>query len=105
MSAPGTIVAPATPPGRSALAIVRLDGPECRSILTAMSTSTLPEARKAVLTEVIGDDGALDECIAIRYEAPHSFTGNDSVELILHGNPFLVERVIARCVELGARIA
>jgi tRNA modification GTPase len=47
----------------------------------------------------------LDECIAIRYAAPHSFTGNDLVELTLHGNPFIVERVIARCVELGARIA
>lgn len=47
----------------------------------------------------------LDECVAIRYEAPHSFTGNDLVELTLHGNPVLVERVVAACIALGARMA
>lgn len=47
----------------------------------------------------------LDECIAVRYVAPHSFTGNDLVELTLHGSPFLVERVIRAALELGARMA
>ena len=47
----------------------------------------------------------LDECIAVRYASPHSFTGNDLVELTLHGSPLLVERVIAAVVELGARLA
>ena len=94
-----TIVAPATPLGRSALAIVRIDGPRASEILTALA-STLPPVRHAALVRL-----ELDECIAIRYEAPHSFTGNDLVELTLHGNPLLVEQVIAKCVELGARIA
>ena len=96
-----TIVAPATPIGRSALAIVRIDGPDSNSILTSLSRSLLPAVRHAALTQL----GDIDECIAIRYEAPHSFTGNDLVELTLHGNPLLVERVIAACVELGARMA
>lgn len=96
-----TIVAPATPIGRSALAIVRIDGPDSNSILTSLSRSALPPVRHAALTQL----GDIDECIAIRYEAPHSFTGNDLVELTLHGNPLLVERVIAACVELGARMA
>jgi tRNA modification GTPase len=96
-----TIVAPATPPGRSALAIVRIDGPLSNSILTALSQSSLPAVRTATLTQLKD----IDECIAIRYEAPHSFTGNDLVELTLHGNRLLVERVIEACVSLGARMA
>jgi len=101
-----TIVAPATPLGRSALAIVRIDGPDSDQILTALTRSGWPETRKATLTQVwLAPDELLDECIVIRYEAPHSFTGNDLVELTLHGNPLLVERLIAACVALGARMA
>ena len=94
-----TIVAPATPLGRSALAIVRIDGPRASELLTTL-TSELPPVRHAALVRL-----PVDECIAIRYEAPHSFTGNDLVELTLHGNPLLVEQVVAKCVELGARMA
>jgi tRNA modification GTPase len=100
-----TIVAPATPPGRSALAIVRIDGPDSNCILTSIMNSGVPPVRKAAFVHLRNDEGTLDECIAIRYEAPHSFTGNDLAELILHGNPLIVEQVIARCVELGARMA
>jgi tRNA modification GTPase len=96
-----TIVAPATPPGRSALSIVRIDGPDAAAILTALSQSGGPEVRVATLTHL----HEIDQCIAIRYEAPHSFTGNDLVELTLHGNPLLVERVVEECVKLGARMA
>lgn len=102
-----TIVAPATPPGRSALAIVRIDGPRSSAILAALSKDSLPPIRTAGLLRlqepVAGE--SIDECIAIRYEAPHSFTGNDSVELTLHGNPLLVERVIEAALACGARIA
>jgi tRNA modification GTPase len=95
-----TIVAPATPVGRSALAIVRIDGPRSAEILQALS-GALPEPRIATLTQLIN----LDQCVAIRYAAPHSFTGNDMVELTLHGSPLLVERVIRAAVDLGARMA
>ena len=102
-----TIVAPATPLGRSALAIVRIDGPESAAILSSLARAPVPAVRVAAFTRLweIAADAMLDECVAVRYEAPHSFTGNDMVELTLHGNPFLVERVIAACVALGARIA
>lgn len=96
-----TIVAPATPVGRSALAIVRIDGPDCGEILQQLSNATLPEVRVATLTEISG----IDQCIAIRFAAPHSFTGNDLVELTLHGNPLLVARVIEATVSRGARVA
>ena len=96
-----TIVAPATPVGRSALAIVRIDGPRSAEILAALSHASVPEPRVATLVEL----GDLDQCIAIRYAAPHSFTGNDLVELTLHGNPLLIEQVIRAATSRGARIA
>ena len=96
-----TIVAPATPVGRSALAIVRIDGPKSAEILAALSRASPPEPRMATLVELAG----LDQCIAVRYAAPHSFTGNDLVELTLHGNPLLIEQVVRAVTSLGARIA
>ncbi|MEA2342837.1 MAG: tRNA modification GTPase [Thermoanaerobaculia bacterium] len=99
-----TIVAPATPLGRGALAIVRIDGPRSAAILQKLGAVS-PDARLATLAQLSLDGEPLDECIAIRYAAPHSFTGNDLVELTLHGSPLLVERVIAAIIECGARLA
>jgi len=99
-----TIVAPATPLGRGALAIVRIDGPRSAAILEKLG-SIAPDARLATLAQLSLDGEPLDECIAIRYAAPHSFTGNDLVELTLHGSPLLVERIIAAILECGARLA
>ncbi|HEX7705662.1 MAG TPA: tRNA uridine-5-carboxymethylaminomethyl(34) synthesis GTPase MnmE, partial [Thermoanaerobaculia bacterium] len=102
-----TIVAPATPVGRSALAIVRIDGPSSAALLRTVSRRDVdPDIRRATFTRLWDFEGALlDECIAVRYEAPHSFTGNDLVELTLHGNPLLVERVLDVLVRHGARLA
>ena len=107
-----TIVAPATAPGRSALAIVRIDGPGATSLLASLTRSAPPAVRHATLVHLYNPPTAnrqpptpIDEAIAIRYEAPHSFTGNDLVELTLHGNPLLVSRVVEECVRLGARMA
>jgi tRNA modification GTPase len=129
VSAGDTIVAPATPLGRSALAIVRIDGPESHAMLAALIRDGLPHIRTATrarLFSVVGgrlsgpqsevfqtagnrepttNGELLDDCVVVRYEAPRSFTGNDLVELTLHGNPLLVERVIAACTALGARMA
>lgn len=99
-----TIVAPATPPGRSALAIVRIDGPRSAPILEALG-GQVAEPRMAVHTQLVHRGELLDDCVAIRYAAPSSYTGNDLVELTLHGNPLLVERVIEACLAEGARLA
>jgi tRNA modification GTPase len=80
---------------------VRIDGPSSGEILQRLTGSALPDPRIATLTQV----GDIDQCIAVRYAAPHSFTGNDLVELTLHGNPLLVQRVVESAVGLGARIA
>jgi tRNA modification GTPase len=101
VSVTDTIVAPATPVGRSALAIVRIDGPRSAEILAALTGREIPEERIATHTEI----RQIDDCVAIRYAAPRSFTGNDLVELTLHGNPLIVQQVIDACVALGARIA
>lgn len=100
-----TIVAPATPPGRSALAIVRMDGPEALSILRTLTGKTEFEPRVASHVQLCDRSGPLDDAMAIYYERPRSFTGNDLVEVILHGNPALVERLIRAVTPLGARIA
>jgi tRNA modification GTPase len=99
-----TIVAPATPVGRSALAIVRIDGPRTAAILHSLTGGSVDE-RIVVHRYIHHNDELLDDCVVTRYVAPRSFTGNDLAELTLHGNPLLVERVIAAIVELGARIA
>jgi tRNA modification GTPase len=99
-----TIVAPATPLGRGALAIVRIDGPRSGDILRKLGDVSA-DPRLASLAQLSLDGEPLDECIAIRYAAPHSFTGNDLVELTLHGSPLLVERVIAATIACGARLA
>jgi tRNA modification GTPase len=99
-----TIVAPATPLGRGALAIVRIDGPRSGDILRKLGDVS-PDPRLATLVQLSLDGEPLDECIAIRYAAPHSFTGNDLVELTLHGSPLLVERVIVAIIACGARLA
>jgi tRNA modification GTPase len=101
-----TIVAPATPLGRSALAVVRLDGPDAPAIVARLRMGGELEVRRATVAHLrLSDGGLLDECVVTRFEAPHSFTGNDLVEVSLHGNPLLVERLIDACVALGARLA
>ncbi|MCU1229341.1 MAG: tRNA modification GTPase TrmE [Acidobacteria bacterium] len=99
-----TIVAPATPVGRSALAVVRIDGPRTSAIIDTLTGG--PSDQRIAVHRYLNHNGELlDDCVVVRYVAPHSFTGNDLAELTLHGNPLLVERVIAAAVELGARIA
>lgn len=109
-----TIVAPATPLGRSALAIVRLDGPDSASILTRLRKGGETRLRKGGETDVriatftrlwLPTGELLDEAVVTRFAAPHSFTGNDLVEISLHGNPLLVATLVDACVTLGARIA
>lgn len=101
-----TIVAPATPAGRSALAIVRIDGPRSRAIAQELTRGSFElEPRRATLAHLQDGNEPLDEGIMIHYAAPHSFTGNDLVEITLHGNPSIVQRVVGAVVRLGARIA
>lgn len=99
-----TIVAPATPVGRSALAILRLDGPRAPRIVEELGAPPLSE-RVATLISLRDGAEEIDQAVAIRYQRPWSFTGNDLVELTVHGSPVVVERLIRAVTRRGARLA
>ncbi|HVR42962.1 MAG TPA: tRNA uridine-5-carboxymethylaminomethyl(34) synthesis GTPase MnmE [Thermoanaerobaculia bacterium] len=99
-----TIVAPATPLGRGALAIVRIDGPEAVRIVEDLAGVELEERRARVVRLRDGEE-LLDEAVAVRWSAPRSYTGNDLVEVTLHGSPALVERLMGAARARGARPA
>ena len=103
-----TIYALATAPGRSGVAVVRISGPEAGSALAALTGRPLPAPRRAVLTKLrdprTGD--ALDDALVLRFTAPASFTGEDVVELHLHGGRAVVTGVIEALATLpGLRLA
>jgi tRNA modification GTPase len=100
-----TIVAPATPPGRGGIGIVRISGPKTRAIATEILGS-LPEPRHATVSVFAGAGGlTIDVGIALYFPAPNSFTGEDVLELHGHGGPVVMDLLVARAIELGARMA
>lgn len=104
-----TIVAVATAPGRGAVGIVRISGPALSPIIEAVCGGPL-EARRATYLSLRGADGmAIDRGLAIHFRAPHSYTGEDVLELQAHGGPVVLQLLLARCLEagagLGARLA
>lgn len=99
------IVAIATPPGRGAIGIVRLSGPDLRPFAEAL-LGRLPKPRRAHLGTFRAADGsALDTGIALFFPAPASFTGEDVLELHGHGGPVVLRLVLERVCALGARLA
>lgn len=100
-----TIAAVATPPGRGGVGIVRLSGPAVRRIAEAL-TGSLPEPRFARYCAFRrADQSTIDNGIALFFPAPHSFTGDDVLELQGHGGPVVMDMLLTRAIELGARLA
>tara|TARA_B100000700_G_scaffold21944_1_gene21264 strand:+ start:464 stop:1837 length:1374 start_codon:yes stop_codon:yes gene_type:complete len=99
-----TIVALATPPGRGGVGIVRVSGPLCAAIARHM-LGTLPRPRQAHYGPFQGQEGIIDEGIALYFEGPHSFTGEDVLELQGHGGPVIMDLLLECCVQQGARLA
>jgi tRNA modification GTPase len=104
--APGdTIAAVATAPGRGGIGVIRVSGPAVPAIAEQM-LGDLPEPRRAVLRVFKDARGEmLDGGLAIYFPAPGSFTGEDVLELHGHGGPVVLDLLLARCIELGARFA
>jgi len=102
-----TIVAPATPYGESALAVVRVSGPLCPQIAADCLGAALVNApRKAMLREYKALNGkALDHCLAIFFADGKSYSGEPSLELSLHGNPLIVQSVTEDLLARGCRMA
>ena len=100
-----TIAAIATPGGRGGVGIVRVSGPRASRVMEAvLSRSLVP--RVATLATFRGAaNEMLDQGIALYFPAPHSYTGEDVLELHGHGGPAVLGLVLERCLEAGARLA
>lgn len=99
------IAAIATAPGRGGIGVVRVSGRGLRPFVLALAGRD-PVPRQATLTRFHDRDGtALDEGLLLFFPAPHSFTGEDVVELQGHGGPVVLRLLLERCLELGARLA
>ena len=102
---PDTIAAIATAPGRGGIGVVRVSG---RGLLPLAETLTgkTPQARTAVLAAFRSGDGkVIDTGLLLYFPAPHSFTGEDVLELHGHGGTVVLQMLLARCLDLGARLA
>ncbi len=104
-----TIVALATPLGRSAIGVVRLSGPSSGDILRALvqERSLLPAPGHVSLKSIKNPQTAevMDQALVTYFQAPHSFTGEDVVEISCHGSPVLLRRIVDLLLSLGARLA
>ena len=101
-----TIVAPATPPGRSAIGVVRLSGSAALQIAGQMlRRGSLPPREPTLATLADGNGSAVDEVLATAFPAPASYTGEDLVEISCHGSPPVIAFAIGRALKLGARMA
>jgi tRNA modification GTPase len=104
-AAPPTIAAIATPPGRGGVGIVRVSGAGIDALITGVA-GQVPMPRVATVATFRDAAGApLDVGLALHFPAPHSYTGEEVFELHGHGGPAVLRLLLARCVELGARIA
>ena len=107
-----TIVAISPPMAPAGLGVLRLSGSEavavaCRVVRPADPTRTpdkLP-GYTAAYGHVFDGEGDIDECVALVFRSPHSYTGEDVVELSCHGGLYLLQRTLRACLEAGARPA
>lgn len=99
------IAAIATAQGRGGVGVVRISGYGI-GVLGAAIVGELPAARRASYRVFLDQNGdTLDQGIVLYYQAPHSFTGEDVLELQGHGGPAVLQLLLQRCLELGARLA
>ena len=102
-----TIVALATPPLKSALAVIRLSGDDCFDVVSKCFTHDLREINKRTLLvgSIINNGEKIDDVVAAIYKGPKSFTGEDSVEIICHGSMLIANQIIEVLLQNGARLA
>ena len=100
-----TIAAIATAPGRGGIGIVRVSGPQTGPIARSLFGTALQPRRAELRTFRDGTGTAIDTGLALYFAGPHSFTGEDVLELHGHGGPVVLEMLLQRVLELGARAA
>jgi tRNA modification GTPase len=105
LSGGDTIAAIATPPGRGGIGVVRVSGSRAGAIAQGIG-GDVPAPRHATFCDFRArDGGVIDRGLAIYFPGPRSYTGEDVLELQGHGGPVVMQELLRRCVELGARIA
>jgi len=107
-----TIAAISTPPGRGGIGIVRLSGPQAATIASQLVRLRHPgqfEHAHALLADVLDAAGdnptCIDEALVTFFAAPRSYTAEDLIEIATHGSPVVLELLLRRALELGARLA
>ena len=107
-----TIVAISTPAGSAGLGVVRLSGPDAiplaGRVFRPVNPDKTPEKLAGYIAaygRVFDADGDVDECVALVFRAPHSYTGEDVVELSCHGGRYILQKVLRACLDAGAEMA
>ena len=95
------IVAIATAPGRGAVGIVRVSGPDIASVIQGLCGRSLKPREATYLGFKDGEGGVIDRGLAIFFEGPNSYTGEDVLELQAHGGPVVLQLLLARCMAVG----
>ncbi|MDB5752096.1 MAG: tRNA uridine-5-carboxymethylaminomethyl(34) synthesis GTPase MnmE [Ramlibacter sp.] len=99
------IAAIATAPGRGAVGIVRVSAPDVGAVIAALCGRALKPREATYGVFKAADGSAIDQGLAIHFPAPHSYTGEDVLELQAHGGPVVLQLLLARCLEAGAGMA
>ena len=106
MNASDTIAALATPPGKGAIAIVRVSGPDVREIAARVVPAAPLRPRYAHYTDILDERGApIDRGLVLFSAAPNSYTGEHTLELHVHGSPVVAREVLRSLLASGARYA
>ena len=102
-----TIVALATPPLKSALAIIRVSGDDCFDVVSRCFSKDIREIDKRTLLvgEIVDKNLVIDQVVLCVYKGPKSFTGEDLVEIICHGSMLIANQIIEVLLKNGARLA
>jgi tRNA modification GTPase len=95
------IAAIATAPGRGAVGIVRVSGKSVQPVIDALCGKPLKPRDATYLPFLAADGSAIDQGLALHFPAPHSYTGEDVLELQAHGGPVVLQLLLARCLEAG----
>ena len=106
MSETVTIAAIATAPGRGGVGVIRLSGQNLLPLAATITGGKTPKPRLALYSDFLAADGSpIDNGLLLYFAAPASFTGEDVIELQGHGGPVVMQMLLSRCLELGARMA
>ncbi len=105
MGSTDIIAANATPPGRGGIGVVRVSGKTLQPLALRV-LGCIPKPRHATLSKFLDETGAaIDQGIALYFPSPHSYTGEDVLELQGHGGPAVMNLLLSRCLSAGARLA